>query len=76
MVARIVIESVVMVFGITIAGFFIGKLFKEAEKEDQEGTKMLASITMTQGWMIGIIALMVVFGVCALIFAQMGKKNK
>ena len=34
MVARIIIESAVMVFGITIAGFFIGKLFKEAEKED------------------------------------------
>ena len=34
MVAHIVIESVLMVFGITIAGYFIGKLFKEAEKED------------------------------------------
>lgn len=37
---------------------------------------MLLAITMTQGWMIGIIALMVVFGICALIFAQMGKKNR
>lgn len=34
MVARIAFESIVMVFGITIVGFFIGKLFKEAEKED------------------------------------------
>ena len=34
MVAHICIESIAMVFGITIAGFFIGKLFKEAEKED------------------------------------------
>lgn len=34
MVAKIIIESAVMVFGITIAGYFIGKLFKEAEKED------------------------------------------
>lgn len=34
MVARIIIKSAVMVFGITIAGYFIGKLFKEAEKED------------------------------------------
>ena len=34
MVAHIVLESVVMVFAITIVGFFIGKLFKEAEKED------------------------------------------
>jgi predicted permease len=34
MVAHIVIESVLMVFGITIVGYFIGKLFKEAEKED------------------------------------------
>lgn len=34
MVARIVIESVVLVFGITIVGVLVGKLFKEAEKED------------------------------------------
>ncbi len=34
MVARIIIESAAMVFAITIAGYFIGKLFKEAEKED------------------------------------------
>ena len=37
---------------------------------------MLLAITTTQGWMIGIIALMIVFGICALVFAQMGKKNK
>lgn len=34
MVARIILESTAMVFGITIAGYFIGKLFKEAEKEE------------------------------------------
>lgn len=34
MVAHIIIESCAMVFGITIVGYFIGKLFKEAEKED------------------------------------------
>ncbi len=34
MVAHIVIESVLMVLGIKIVGYFIGKLFKEAEKED------------------------------------------
>ena len=37
---------------------------------------MILAITMTQGWMIGIIALMAAFGICALIFAQMRKKNK
>ncbi len=37
---------------------------------------MLLALTTTQGWMIGIIALMVAFGICALIFAKMGKKNK
>ncbi len=36
---------------------------------------MLAAITTTQGWMIGIIAMMVGFGVCALIFTAMGKKR-
>ncbi|SCI67439.1 Uncharacterised protein [uncultured Roseburia sp.] len=36
---------------------------------------MIAAITMTQGWMIGIIALMAVFGICALVFAQLGKKK-
>lgn len=34
MVARIIIETVVLVFGITIVGVLFGKLFKEAEKED------------------------------------------
>ena len=34
MVAHIVLERALMVFGITIAGYFIGKLFKEAERED------------------------------------------
>jgi hypothetical protein len=34
MVWHIVIESAILVFGITIAGYFIGKLFKEAERED------------------------------------------
>lgn len=36
----------------------------------------MAAITMTQGWMIGIIALMAVFGVCAGIFSGMGKRRK
>lgn len=34
MVVHIILEAAAMVFAITIAGFFIGKLFKEAEKED------------------------------------------
>lgn len=34
MVAHIIIESVAMVFAITVVGVLIGKLFKEAEKED------------------------------------------
>jgi hypothetical protein len=34
MVWHIVIEAAILVFGITIAGYFIGKLFKEAERED------------------------------------------
>ncbi len=34
MVAHIILEAVAMVIAITVAGFFIGKLFKEAEKED------------------------------------------
>ncbi len=34
MVAHIIIEAAAMVIGITIVGFFIGKLFKEAERED------------------------------------------
>ncbi len=33
------------------------------------------AITMEQGWMIGIIGLMCVFGICAAIFYRMGKKN-
>ena len=33
-------------------------------------------ITVTQGWMIGIIALMVVFGIAALIFAKKGEDNQ
>lgn len=37
---------------------------------------MLAAITTTQGWMFGIMGLMVAFGVCAGIFSAMGKKNK
>jgi hypothetical protein len=34
MVAHIIIEAAAMVIGITVAGYFIGKLFKEAERED------------------------------------------
>lgn len=34
MVAKIIIETVVLVFGITIVGVLVGKLFKEAERED------------------------------------------
>lgn len=34
MVFHIMAEAILMVLGITVAGFFIGKLFKEAEKED------------------------------------------
>ena len=37
---------------------------------------MLLAISTTQGWMIGIIALMIAFGVCAAIFSAMGKKNR
>lgn len=33
MVAHIVVETVLMVFGITIAGVLIGKLFRESEEE-------------------------------------------
>ena len=36
---------------------------------------MIAAISTTQGWMIGIIAMMIGFGVCALIFTAMGKKR-
>lgn len=36
---------------------------------------MLAAITTTQGWMIGIIAMMAGFGICALVFSAMGKKR-
>lgn len=34
MVAHIIFQAAAMVFGITIVGFFFGKLFKEAERED------------------------------------------
>ena len=37
---------------------------------------MLAAITMTQGWMLGIIAMMCMFGVAAGIFSAKGKKNQ
>lgn len=33
-------------------------------------------MTMTQGWMVGIIGLMVVFGICALIFWRLGNKKE
>lgn len=33
-------------------------------------------MTMTQGWMVGIIALMVIFGICAAVFAKMGKEQE
>lgn len=32
------------------------------------------AISMTQIWMIGIIVLMLIFGICALVFSKMGKK--
>lgn len=32
------------------------------------------AISMTQIWMIGIIVLMLIFGICAFIFSQKGKK--
>ncbi|GEM_PF-1603335 len=34
LVFHVIIESAAMVFAITIAGFFIGKLFKKAEEDD------------------------------------------
>ena len=34
---------------------------------------MIAAISTTQGWMIGIIAMMIGSDVCALIFTAMGK---
>ena len=34
MVAHIVLDSALLVFGITNAGYFIGKLIKEEERED------------------------------------------
>ena len=37
---------------------------------------MLTLITMTQGWMFGIIIMMCIFGVAAGIFSAMGKKKK
>ena len=36
MVANIILPTVGLVALITVVGFFVGKLFKEAEKEDQE----------------------------------------
>jgi len=33
-------------------------------------------LTMTQFWMIGIIGLMVIFGICGGIFYHLGKKNE
>lgn len=33
-------------------------------------------ISMTQGWMIGIIAMMCLFGIAAGIFSAKGKKNQ
>ena len=36
----------------------------------------MLTITMTQGWMIGIIAFMAVFGICAGVFSALGKKRK
>jgi hypothetical protein len=33
-------------------------------------------ISMTQGWMIGIICMMGMFGVAAAIFSAKGKKNQ
>lgn len=33
-------------------------------------------LSTTQLWMLGIMALMAAFGVCAGIFNSMGKKNK
>ena len=72
MVAHIIIESVAMVFAITIVGVLIGKLFKEAEKEDQEA---LIMISMTQLWMIGIIGLMAIFGISAGVYYKLGNKE-
>ena len=36
----------------------------------------MLAITMTQGWMIGIVAFMAVFGICAGVFSVLGKKRK
>ena len=72
MVAHIIIEAAAMVIGITVVGYFIGKLFKEAEKEDQN----MVLLSMTQGWMIGIIAMMCMFGIAAGIFSAKGKANR
>lgn len=35
----------------------------------------MLAITMTQGWMIGIIAFMAVFGICAGVFSALGKNK-
>jgi hypothetical protein len=37
---------------------------------------MALAISMTQGWMLGIIAMMCMFGVAAGIFSAKGKKNQ
>lgn len=36
----------------------------------------MLAITMTQGWMIGIIAFMAVFGICAGVFSCTWQKEK
>ncbi len=36
----------------------------------------MLAITMTQGWMIGIIAMMCLFGIAAGIFMAKGKQNR
>lgn len=36
----------------------------------------MALLTMTQGWMIGIICMMGMFGIAAAIFSAKGKKNR
>lgn len=35
----------------------------------------MLAITMTQGWMIGIIAFMAVFGICAGVFPHLAKRE-
>jgi len=45
-------------------------------KRRLKGEIDMLAITMTQGWMIGIIAFMAVFGICAGVFSVLGKKRK